>query len=155
MTVILDVISWCWQILCWSTSVHIRYFYNLCDISGLGFTIFFRPQPWPHSIWPHPVTLTLFWPRYMHGHYCLYIYRTLVCVCVCVRQWKTMVFVQVRSTVTLISVSARKHRYLLTRRCASTLARQKLALHRWMLVSYRCSVHTGVIRWYCVILKDT
>jgi len=33
VTAILGVISW---ILCWTASVHIRCFYNSCDISGLG-----------------------------------------------------------------------------------------------------------------------
>jgi len=52
VTVIRGVISWCWYIICWSTSVYIWYYYNWCDISGLGLTIFFRLRP--HSIWPRP-----------------------------------------------------------------------------------------------------
>jgi len=45
VTAILVVISWYryWYFLCWSASVHMRCFYNLCDISGLGLTIFYRP----------------------------------------------------------------------------------------------------------------
>jgi len=47
MTVILGVI---FGIHKFYVGVHIRCFYNLCEISGfgLGLTIFFRPLPQPH-----------------------------------------------------------------------------------------------------------